>query len=709
MKSSHPRVFNSSELRRWFGRVAAKPLAALLVGWTCGGVKAEEAAPAWKPVRDKTLVVWVAPNAQTHRGGSALTLEDGRNRFDAVVLGELVPGRWMSGSDFYHRTLRDQEALPEETATSDAFVQIAIVYAGREVTVFRNGQMYSCHTMDGEPLEFGPASHVGIGRRHRRQGAPALFAGAIDDARIYDRALSTDELAALKPNDPAGPKAWAWWTFDEAEPKDRAGRFPVVKLTGGARVEGGRLVLNGVDGDFSASTGREVPFTFETPKWPVPPPADWLTFHLAHPGPGTAMPGDPNCAFYWKGRYHLHYIYASDDGFAFAHVSSADMVRWKWHPTTLTPTKTGHGMFSGTGFFTKDGRPAIIYHGEGSGRNQVAIALDDTLEKWSPPMPVEPRVRPDQDGSTIANWDPDAWIDGAFYYALSGGSPGSGKPPTLFKSADLKTWDFLGLFLTRDMPDVKPDEDISCPNFFKIGGRDMLLCISHTLGCRYYLGEWKNEKFAPDFHARMNWHGWDFFAPESLLTPDGRRVMWAWCNVGRPLSGIQSLPRELSLPEDGVLRIKPLRELESLRHDPRSSGPLTLRPGAPQVLAGFGTEAAEIDVLFEPGTASAVGVEVHTDPAGTRGFPITVDRAAGRITLGESVAPVSILPNEPIRMRVFIDKSFVEVFVNDRQAVVASHVPDDGQRGVSVFCRDGEAVVRSADGWRLRSIYDDVQ
>ena len=46
-----------------------------------------------------------------------------------------------------------------------------------------------------------------------------------------------------------------------------------------------------------------------TPAMPKNPPESWLTYHLAHPGPGHAVPGDPNPAFFWKGRYHLHYIY----------------------------------------------------------------------------------------------------------------------------------------------------------------------------------------------------------------------------------------------------------------------------------------------------------------------------------------------------------------------------------------------------------------
>jgi len=332
------------------------------------------AAAEEPPLIDKTLVVWAAPANLSQRGGSALTIDDGRDNFDAIVFGELAPGKWMAGSDFFRRTQKKQDAFPAETADAKTFVQLAIVYFGQQVTVYRDGRLYSQHTMAEAPQEFGPASRVNIGKRHRRQSDKSHFAGAIDDARIYAQALSAEQIAALKPNVASAIQPWAWWTFDDQAATDRTGRFLITELVGGAKVEDGKLVLDGVTGEFLAKTGKEIPFTYETPARPAKVPENWLTYHLAHPGPGEGMPGDPNCAFYWKGRYHLHYIYRHRDGFSFAHVSSDDMVHWKWHPTTLTPPKTDHGMFSGTGFFTKEGRPAIIYHGEGSGRNQLAFA-----------------------------------------------------------------------------------------------------------------------------------------------------------------------------------------------------------------------------------------------------------------------------------------------------------------------------------------------
>src|SRR5689334_11190125 len=100
----------------------------------------------------------------------------------------------------------------------------------------------------------------------------------------------------------------------------------------------------------------------DTPARPSVVPADWPTFHLAHPSAAGEEPYDTNGIFFWAGRYHLHYVYPNkEDGLAWAHVSSPDLVHWTWHPTVLTQSITGNQIFSGAGFVTKEGRPAAVY------------------------------------------------------------------------------------------------------------------------------------------------------------------------------------------------------------------------------------------------------------------------------------------------------------------------------------------------------------
>jgi sucrose-6-phosphate hydrolase SacC (GH32 family) len=235
----------------------------------------------------------------------------------------------------------------------------------------------------------------------------------------------------------------------------------------------------------------------------------------------------------------------------------------------------------------------------------------------------------------------------------------------------------------------------------------MLLCISHGLGCRYYLGDFKDEKYLPEFHAMMNWRGWEFFAPESVLTPDGRRVMWAWCVLKDvPLqSGIQSLPRELSLPEDGVLRIKPLRELEGLRHDEKSEAGMTVKSDGTHKLKEIAGDAIEFKVVMKPGAAKQFGVQVYCDKDGANGFPIMVEPETKTLALGEMKVPFELKPGEDLTLRVFLDKNMIEVFVNDRQAAVAPHKYAPENLGVSLFSKGGDVVVKEVKGWKMKSIY----
>ena len=448
----------------------------------------------------------------------------------------------------------------------------------------------------------------------------------------------------------------------------------------------------------------------EIPAWPNPPPENWVTYHLAHPGPGKAHPGDPNAAFDYKGRYHLHYIY-NHNGCAYAHVSSTDMVHWVWHPTVLKPSKVGHGMYSGTGFFTKEGRPAIIYHAQGAGKNVIQFADDDLLDSWSAPIPVEAKT---EDGKPVwfRAWDPDCWIMNDTYYAMSGDYSGNAWPK-LMKSDDLINWTYLGdLFppdFNGDPLGVPTYEDISCPNMFKIGHKWMLLCISHraAFGCRYFLGDWKDEKFVPEFHAKMSFHWHHFFAPESLLTRDGRRVMWAWLHDALPIqpSGVQSLPRELELPADGVLRIRPLRELASLRYEPKARETFTVKEGERVRIEEAAGDALEMEVILATPLPEEVRVAMLFDEQSAGGMDVVYGAGRKTIWAGQAEAPFELKEGEDLALRIFIDKNLVEVFVNDRQALVYAVPTWRPDPNVRIVAKGGNAVVRSLKTWRMRSIY----
>jgi sucrose-6-phosphate hydrolase SacC (GH32 family) len=464
---------------------------------------------------------------------------------------------------------------------------------------------------------------------------------------------------------------------------------------------------------------------FIVPEWPsTPPDNEWVSYHLAHPGPHYANPGDPNGAIFFNGRYHLHYlldIETDSEGLAWAHVSSADMVHWTWHPTVLIPSRQKHGMFSGSAFLTKQGQPAIIYHGgNGPDMNFISVALDNNLNQWGKPQVVHPWDPVENEPVNYDTWwDPDCWVMDDHYFALTGWGD-----PSLMKSQDLRTWVWMGELFhedydTKTLGGVSREEDVSCPNMFRIGGKWMLLNLSHRMGCRYYLGDFIDGKYLPTFHGRMNFHNraddasrMTVHAPESLLTPDGRRVMWAWLQCDGSPSGIQSLPRELSLPADGILRIKPIRELESLRYNEIKKKNLRVTRQADYRFVEQQGNAVEFIVSFEPPLPKAFGVKMLTDPSDDHGITITAGRSRNDVEIRESFGarpntirpPFKLRAGEDLTLRVFIDNKVVEIFINDRQAAAAhTHEVVRANPSISLFTTDADVVVRELTAWNITS------
>jgi sucrose-6-phosphate hydrolase SacC (GH32 family) len=294
------------------------------------------------------------------------------------------------------------------------------------------------------------------------------------------------------------------------------------------------------------------------------------------------------------------------------------------------------------------------------------------------------------------------------YYALSGG-----KDPDLMKSDDLKTWKYLGKLLHDDYPDKLEfgrDEDISCANMFRIGDKWMLLCISHRLGCRYFLGDFKDEKYLPESHALMNWNSNDktlnYFAPESLKTKDGRRVMWAWMITEASPTGIQSLPRELELPDDGVLRIRPLKELETLRYEKQTINDITIESEEAFVLSQITGNALEVEVIFKAPLPEEFGINLLGDETGQNGIRITAGAEKNSLDIGSIHPPFKLKDGEDLKLRVFIDKNLVEVFANDRQAAAFAHEEIRKNPNISIFTNNKPLVVQEVNVWKMSSIYE---
>ena len=701
------------------GRLKVLPILLTATAFTCASYAA---VPAVRVIAEKTLVAWVSPANLSQRGGSVLTLEKPGGVFDAIVLGEIEPRKWMAGSDYHRRTKKDQAAFPTETADADTFVKIAIVYKGREITLYRNDKMYARYTA-ARAERFGEGRFVVMGLRHL-EAAPGnrFFVGRIDDARIYATALDQKTIETLKPNEPSDPEPFAWWSFEQGRAVDLMGVFPATTVVGAARIVGGKLCFDREGAYLVAS--QEMPearrrrpdenavaraLREKLLSDPFRP-----GYHFVVPE-GRCMPFDPNGAVFWKGRYHLFYIFQDKRGHNWGHVSSTDLFHWRHHPTGLVS-----GMFSGNCFINKDGRPTMCYHQVGQG-NAMAVALDDELNTWKKleSNPITPKTKPgDPHHGKYRSWDPYAWVEGDTYYAIFGGTR-----PAVVKSPSLAgPWKYVGDLMADDVPGVSIHEDVSCPDFFKFGDKYMLLCISHRLGARYYLGEWKNEAFHPTFHSRMSWVDNSFFAPESLLDDKGRRIMWAWI-FDRPgfkmrtdygWSGTMSLPRVLWPGKDGMPRMNVPEEIKLLRYNPVKKGSMSVPAGGDLVVKGVCGNSLELAVEIRSGGARRFGVKVCRSPGGEEETPVfydaeekklKIDTRRSSMTEGPKsveAGPFELRPGEPLKLRVFVDKSVVEVLANDRQAVMRRIYPSRKDSvGVSVFANGGPVRVTRFDAWEM--------
>ena len=432
-------------------------------------------------------------------------------------------------------------------------------------------------------------------------------------------------------------------------------------------------------------------------------------FHAAVP---VGWMNDPNGFSEYRGEKHLffqYYPYKTEWGpMHWGHMKTEDFIRWEHLPAALAPDEEydSVGCFSGTAIEWK-GKHVLAYtsvqrrteeNGESKDYQMQSIAIGDGINYEK--LAENPVITADQvpEGGSVYDFrDPKIWADGDTIYMAVGNRPKDGSGQILlYKTADLKNWEFVSIL---DKCENRYGKMWECPDLFSLDGEDVLIVSPQEMeakdldfhageGTLYILGSYEKETAAfTEKVVRALDMGLDFYAPQTMLSSDGRRIMiaWmqAWCakwfDEKDGFCGMMTLPRELHV-RNGILVQSPVRELENYYQNPVELEPFT--PGETykkyEELSGRIqnldlTLEGEDDYRFE--LRLAADEEHYTS--------ITYDKKEQILTFDRSHSGVRkdsahtrsmrVLSNgQIVTLRIVMDRYSIELFVNGGEQAMTS-------------------------------------
>ncbi|KXG45055.1 glycoside hydrolase family 32 protein [Tepidibacillus decaturensis] len=468
-----------------------------------------------------------------------------------------------------------------------------------------------------------------------------------------------------------------------------------------------------------------------------------LNYHIMAPANWI---NDPNGLIQWKGEYHVfyqHHPYDSKGGpIHWGHVKSKDLVYWEHLPIALAPGDEfdKNGCFSGSAV-DHDGRLTLIYTG-----HNVLDEVADTFKKVQ-------CLAESQDGIHFSKWehnpiisvspedssphfrDPKVWrFRDKWYMVLGNQTNGLGRV-ILYNSEDLKNWRYQGVLAQSD---GKLGYMFECPDFFELDGKFVLLFSPQGIkpeGDLYqnlYQNGYLTGEF--DYETKQFHHGefieldkgFDFYAAQSFLDDKGRRIVIGWMNMWESKmpeqedgwAGALTIPRELKVNSEGFLTMEPIEELQKLRKDRVSISYSTIK-GIKRLenIKGDSLEiVAEFD-LNEKRTANRFGLNVRCSEDGSEKTLIYFDVEENKMILdrnysgqgegGIRKAKLNRIDDNKIKMHFFIDRSSIELFVNNGEIVMTSRIyPDPESKFFEVFSEGGEVKLITLDSWTLDNIWN---
>lgn len=423
-----------------------------------------------------------------------------------------------------------------------------------------------------------------------------------------------------------------------------------------------------------------------------------------HVTPPTGWMNDPNGFSIYQGNIHLFYQYHpySDiwGPMHWGHYISEDFVKWKELPVALAPDRDfdSGGCFSGSAIETKDGQ-AVIYTGvmeriREDGTKEITqnqcLAIGDGVRYEK--VENNPVIMSDMlpKGFSREDFrDPKIWEeDGTYYLVVASQNKDRNGQVLLFQSENLKHWEYISVLADNREIYGKMWE---CPDFFALGTRHVLVVSPMDMqadGKEFHNGNQsmamigcydRQEHQLKEEQVVSLDYGIDFYAPQTLLTEDGRRIMIAWMQswdmnikpVEQKWNGMMTIPRQLAL-KDGVLYQNPVEELIKYRVEPvvckeqSISGSVRV-PGVKGRVMDLTLELVDGDyeaftIYFAKNERYFVSFR-YVRATGTIEFDRTY---SGMIRDAVCQRTMNIKKmDKKLKLRLILDKFSVELFVND--------------------------------------------
>ena len=464
---------------------------------------------------------------------------------------------------------------------------------------------------------------------------------------------------------------------------------------------------------------------FSRPKYHLIPAANWTN--------------ETHGLFYHDGKYHIFNQKNASSillrQINWGHFSSPDLLHWTEEKPALTPDREydKNGIWSGCAVIDDAGLPRLFYT---SGGDKMGVGMaspkDDSLIEWEK-SPLNPIIEEKPAGYSRTDMrDQYVWKEGDVWYMIIGfGLQREGEPRgtlLLYRSENLDDWTFVHLLFEGNPSVDQTGVFWEMPVFKKMGEKYVLMVnrVPHDgvpARTQYWVGDFKDEKFIPDNPVPQNLEVINrLLSPSVADTPDGDVVAIAiipdeihgLANYEQGWAHMYSMPRVWNL-KDGKICQSPHPVMEQLRGSHQSFSKQLLSEKDTLMISREGHQM-EIQATFYPADAKRFGFVLCKNPdnseyskiyydTGSQEFVIDQTRSSKRrgIPLRTRKDSYHLDTSEPVNIRIFVDGSVVEGFINGEDAFTTRIFPsDEKSTQVGVFA-DGKLSEVEVDFWKLDS------